>query len=67
MDNKIRSFKEVFPTVSTEQTPEQVQFAQGGPWQLDHRNRHPFNNFEDDGEDWNAVIVKLASSASLVG
>jgi hypothetical protein len=48
MDNTIRTFKEVFPDVNTELTLEQIHFAQGGEWRLDHRNRHPFNNWEDD-------------------
>jgi len=40
MDNNIRSFKEVFPHLCKESTPEQKAFAQDGTYP----------------EDWNTII-----------
>lgn len=53
MDNTIRSFKEVFPGISIELTPEQKQFAQDGA-------------YEPPTEDWNTVEERARQEVEAI-
>ena len=51
MTERAKTFKEVFPDTSGELTPEQIQFAKGGTWQADSRERHI-----PTPKEWDAIL-----------